>query len=33
MWYAILRLYYPLDSWFEKKWRPGEIEEVNAVDQ
>ncbi len=32
-WYVILRLYYPLVSWFDKKWRPGEIEEVNAVDQ
>jgi hypothetical protein len=31
-WYIILRLYYPLDSWFDKRWRPGEIEEVNAVD-
>ena len=33
MWYVILRLYYPLDSWFEKKWRPGEIEELNADDK
>jgi hypothetical protein len=32
-WYIILRLYYPLDSWFEKKWRPGEIEELNADDK
>jgi hypothetical protein len=32
-WYVILRLYYPLDSWFEKKWRPGEIEELNADDK
>lgn len=29
-WYIILRLYYPLDSWFDKRWRPGEIEELNA---
>jgi len=26
-WFLILRLYYPLESWYEKKWRPGEIEE------
>jgi hypothetical protein len=28
-WYLILRLYYPLESWFEKRWRPGELEELN----
>lgn len=27
-WYTILRLYYPLKSWFDKSWRPGGIEEV-----
>jgi hypothetical protein len=27
-WYMILRLYYPLESWFDKRWRPGEIEEL-----
>jgi len=27
-WYMILRLYYPLESWFDKRWRPGEIEEI-----
>jgi hypothetical protein len=27
-WYAILRLYGPLEPWFEKTWRPGEIELV-----
>ena len=27
-WYTILRLYGPLDPWFEKTWRPGEIEEI-----
>jgi len=32
-WYVILRLYYPLEAWFDKRWRPGEIEEVNEVDQ
>lgn len=25
-WNAILRLYGPLDAWFDKSWRPGEIE-------
>ncbi|WP_435613119.1 DUF1254 domain-containing protein [Streptomyces sp. bgisy159] len=25
-WFMILRLYGPLDSWFDKSWRPGEIE-------
>ena len=25
-WFAILRLYGPLEPWFEKTWRPGEIE-------
>jgi hypothetical protein len=28
-WYLILRLYYPLEAWYNKSWRPGEIEEVN----
>ncbi len=27
-WYTILRLYGPLEPWFEKTWRPGEIERV-----
>jgi hypothetical protein len=27
-WYMILRLYYPLESWFDKTWRPGEMEEI-----
>jgi hypothetical protein len=26
--FAILRLYGPLEPWFEKTWRPGEIELV-----
>ena len=26
-WFMILRLYHPLESWFNKKWRPGELEE------
>jgi hypothetical protein len=25
-WNALLRLYGPLESWFDKTWRPGEIE-------
>jgi hypothetical protein len=27
-WNTLLRLYGPLQPWFEKTWRPGEIEEV-----
>jgi hypothetical protein len=27
-WFAILRLYGPLEAWFDKTWRPGEIEPV-----
>lgn len=27
-WYLILRLYYPLESWFNKKWQPGAVEEL-----
>ena len=27
-WFAILRLYSPLEPWFDKSWRPGEIELV-----
>ncbi len=25
-WFMILRLYGPLEPWFNKTWRPGEIE-------
>jgi hypothetical protein len=25
-WYMVLRLYYPLESWFDGTWRLGEIE-------
>jgi hypothetical protein len=28
-WNVLLRLYGPLDPWFDKAWRPGEIELVN----
>jgi hypothetical protein len=27
-WYMSLRLYDPLKAWFDKTWKPGEIEEV-----
>ncbi len=25
-WFAILRLYGPEEAWFDKTWRPGELE-------
>jgi hypothetical protein len=25
-WFVIIRLYSPLEPWFDKTWRPGEIE-------
>ncbi|MHC4204779.1 MAG: DUF1214 domain-containing protein [Planctomycetota bacterium] len=27
-WFTVLRLYSPLQPWFDKTWRPGEIELV-----
>jgi hypothetical protein len=27
-WNIIRRLYGPLQSWFDKTWQPGEIEEI-----
>ena len=30
-WNTLLRLYGPLEPWFDKTWRPSEIEEVNQV--
>jgi hypothetical protein len=27
-WFLILRLYGPLESWFDRTWRPSEIELV-----
>ena len=27
-WFVILRLYGPLEPFFDKSWRPGEVEEV-----
>ena len=29
-WFMILRLYGPLEPWFDKTWRPGEITPVNG---
>ena len=29
-WYTLLRLYGPLDAWFDKTWRPGEVELVST---
>lgn len=28
-WFTILRLYGPLEPWFDQTWRPGEIEELD----
>jgi hypothetical protein len=28
-WFVTLRLYGPLEPWFDKIWRPGEIERVD----
>jgi hypothetical protein len=28
-WFIILRLYGPLEPWFDKTWKPGEVELVN----
>jgi hypothetical protein len=27
-WFSLLRLYSPTEEWFDKTWRPGEIERV-----
>jgi hypothetical protein len=27
-WFTIFRLYAPLDAWFDKTWKPGEMERV-----
>ncbi|MEJ2727350.1 MAG: DUF1214 domain-containing protein, partial [Deltaproteobacteria bacterium] len=27
-WFTILRLYGPLEAWFNRTWQPGEIELV-----
>jgi hypothetical protein len=28
-WFCLLRLYSPTEPWFDKSWRPGEIELVD----
>ena len=28
-WFTILRLYGPLESWFDKTWQPGEVELID----
>jgi hypothetical protein len=28
-WFAVLRLYGPLETWFDRTWRPGEIERLD----
>jgi hypothetical protein len=28
-WFAVFRLYGPLDPWFDKQWQPGEVKLVN----
>jgi hypothetical protein len=30
-WYIMLRLYGPLEPWFDKTWKPGEIELVQTT--
>ena len=29
-WFMILRLYGPLEPWFDETWRPGEIEMASS---
>ena len=29
-WFAILRLYGPLEAWFDQTWRPGEFERIDG---
>lgn len=29
-WFAVLRLYGPLEPWFDKSWQPGEVEPLPA---
>ena len=28
-WFSILRLYGPLQSWFDQTWQPGDIEKIS----
>jgi hypothetical protein len=32
-WYVGLRLYGPLESWFDKTWRPGDIELLDSAER
>ena len=32
-WFATMRLYAPLEPWFDKTWRPGEIERIETPEQ
>lgn len=32
-WFVLLRLYGPLEPWFDKTWRPGEFEPFNETDR
>jgi hypothetical protein len=27
-WFALLRLYGPLEPWFERSWKPGDVERL-----
>ena len=29
-WFTILRLYGPLEAWFDQTWRPSDIEPVTS---
>jgi hypothetical protein len=28
-WFSLLRLYDPVEAWYDKTWRPGEIELID----
>jgi hypothetical protein len=30
-WYMILRLYGPTEPWFDRTWKPGELERVRRI--
>jgi hypothetical protein len=29
-WSALLRLYGPLEPWFDKSWKPGDFEQIEG---
>jgi len=29
-WFTILRLYGPLESWYDRTWRPGDVEKIQV---